>query len=283
MQGVQLEKWQEILQRHTQEINENRSRLNELENMMMRVLYVQQETQMEIKRLAYEMDVFKDEMKVFKDEMLVFKNEMKMFKDEMLAFKDETKMFKDEMLAFKDEMKAFKDEMRAFKDEMKVFKDEIREDTRKFKQEMNRRWGELARKMGTVVEDIVAPGLPYAIKKSFGLEVEDLMVRRKKRRGEKRREYDVIAVADDFVFVVDVKNKYKSEYLHDFREALVAFYDFFPEFQEKTLRPVIASFCLDRDIVNMASKRGLLALQLGGEYLEFVNLKEVQRFVEDRL
>ena len=104
-------------------------------------------------RTEAELRAFKDEMKDFKDEMKDFKDEMKDFKDEMKDFKDEMKDFKDEMKDFKDEMKDFKDEM---KDEMKDFKGEMKsfkEESRQANREMNRRWGELANKMGTLVEE----------------------------------------------------------------------------------------------------------------------------------
>ncbi|HEC97425.1 MAG TPA: hypothetical protein ENI58_04615, partial [Nitrospirae bacterium] len=61
-----------------------------------------------------------------------------------------------EMREFKDEMREFKDEMREFKDEMGEFKDR----TEKMLSAQNKRWGEIANKMGTVVEDIVAPNIP---------------------------------------------------------------------------------------------------------------------------
>jgi len=65
-----------------------------------------------------------------------------------------------EMNDFKDEMRDFKDEMRDFKDEMRDFKSMVEADiaeSRADRKAMNKKWGELANKMGTVVEDIVAP------------------------------------------------------------------------------------------------------------------------------
>jgi len=129
-------------------------------------------------RLQQEMLAFKVEMKDFKDEMLAFKVEMKDFKDEMLAFKVEMKDFKDEMLAFKVEMKDFKDEMLAFKVEMKDFKEEMldfkneslryREEAERDRKSMYRQWGELANRLGTLVEDIVAPNLPRVARDLLG-------------------------------------------------------------------------------------------------------------------
>ncbi len=70
---------------------------------------------------------------------------------------------------------------------------EMKEDTQKFLegtkvyqdrmdktiQDMNRQWGELANKMGTVTEDIVAPGFPFLIERHFGLSLDDISCRRK--------------------------------------------------------------------------------------------------------
>lgn len=46
----------------------------------------------------------------------------------------------------------FEEEMRAFKDEMRTFKDNVEKDIKR----INKQRGELANKMGTIVEDIVA-------------------------------------------------------------------------------------------------------------------------------
>jgi hypothetical protein len=175
------------------------------------------------------------------------------------------KVFKEEMLAFKNEMQAFKDEMRAFKDEMKAFKDE-----------MNKKWGDLANKLGTIAEDIVAPGIPQLIKKTYDLDVTELSVRRKRKLNGRTREYDVIAVAGDYVFVVDVKSVYRSQYLDHFQEMLNDFFTFFPEYERYKLVPVIASFNLPKDVVNIASSRKWLALHMHGDYLEFVNKERVK-------
>ncbi|HJW85718.1 MAG TPA: hypothetical protein VJ440_03710, partial [Candidatus Brocadiaceae bacterium] len=131
------------------------------------------------------------ELREFKDEMREFKKEMSVFKNEMTDFKDEMRGFKDEMSDFKDEMSGFKDEMRGFKDENRL---QIRQ--------MNIKWGEIAKKLGTITEDLVAPSIPRIVKEAFGLEVVDLMIRRKKKLADGRtKEYDAVAVAGEYVFV----------------------------------------------------------------------------------
>ena len=64
------------------------------------------------------------------------------------------------MREFKDEMREFKDEMREFKDEMPEYKEWSRNQIKT----MNRQWGDLANKMGTLAEDLVAPSVPRILR-----------------------------------------------------------------------------------------------------------------------
>ena len=70
-------------------------------------------------------------------------------------------------------------EMREFKNEMREFKDESERNRKR----MDKHWGKLANKLGTIVEDIVAPNVPRIAKEFFGIEDIDLFavrVRKKK-------------------------------------------------------------------------------------------------------
>ena len=68
-------------------------------------------------------------------------------------------------------------EPREFKDEMLNYKEENRQQIR----EMNIKWGEMAKKLGTITEDLVALSIPRIVEEEFGLEVTDLTVRRGKK------------------------------------------------------------------------------------------------------
>jgi hypothetical protein len=97
-------------------------------------------------------------------------------------------------------MSGFKNEMIGFKDEMLDFKTQAEEDRR----QMNRRWGELANKMGTLLEDLVAPSLPRMAKELFGCEEPQLFaVRIKRRIGPKTIELDALVVCADIVLIND--------------------------------------------------------------------------------
>ena len=241
-------------------------RINNLEKAMEKLIYLHQETQEEIRELAEEMGEFKDGMKMFKDEMLDFKNEMRDFKDGM-------KMFKDEMLDFKNEMRDFKDEMLDFK-----------EWTRQSIKDLNKKWGELANRLGTVVEDIIAPGLLEASEKYFNCErdPDDFMIRRRKKSVKdhsKVREFDLIIVCSDDVIVNETKTNPKPEYVEAFYEFIKSgeFFDYFPEFRDKNIIPVFSSLNLSQDIVNLLTKKGIYAATMKGEYIDLVNFDNIQR------
>ncbi|MCF8038638.1 MAG: hypothetical protein K9K79_04915 [Desulfohalobiaceae bacterium] len=197
---------------------------------------------------------------------------------EMREFKDEMREFKDEMREFKDEMREFKDEMREFKDEMREYKDW----SKKQIVTMNRQWGDLANKLGTVVEDIVAPNLPRIAREYFGCEDVDYLAIRVKKRSvtdrSKRREFDAIAVCDK-TFVL---NETKSS--PEFRdvEKLAAFlesdelFDYFPEYRDYRVCPIYSSLYLDEAFVSALTKKGIYALAMKDDTMEILNYSDVK-------
>jgi chromosome segregation ATPase len=239
----------------------------------------QLETKRELKQLSFEMRLFKDEMRLFKDEMNDFKDEMTDFKNEMRIFKDEMTDFKNEMRIFKDEMTDFKDEMRVFKDEMIDFKDETVEDRKR----MNKQWGELANRLGTVVEDIVAPNIEGIAQRYFGCtELDSLMVRYRKRNPKnksQRREFDVIALWDNTVLLNETKATARMEYIAEFAAFLGSgvFFEYFPEYRDKTFIPVFSSLYLSDEMVRALSNAGIYAMAMSDDSMDLLNFDRVKR------
>jgi len=211
---------------------------------------------------------FKQEMKAFKDEMKDFKDEMKVFKNEMLDFKDEMKVFKNEMVDFKDEMKDFKDEMKDFKDE-----------TESDRRRMNKQWGELANKMGTLVEDIVVPNIPRIAEEYFHINTLDLFaVRVRKRKTTDTsvvREFDIVAASEKYVLVNETKSTPKIDYIHEFIEMLPQFKEFFPEYQNRIVLPIFSSLYLPEEIVQYLSKHHIYALGMADETMDVLNFTQI--------
>ncbi len=120
----------------------------------------------------------------------------------------------DEMLEFKNEMKEFKNEMKEFKNEMSTFKNEMEKEVKR----MNKQWGELANKMGTVVEDIVAPAISPVVKKYFNCDPEEIAIRVKRKKNGLKDEFDAICVCKNRVFLFEVKSTPRPEYIFEFKD-----------------------------------------------------------------
>ncbi len=230
-------------------------RVDRLEDLMAEVLRAQARTQAQLDQLSREMREFKEEMRAFKQEMLDFKEEMRLFKQEMLDFKEEMRAFKQEMLDFKDEMRAFKDEMR------------------RTIAKMNKQWGDLANKMGTLAEDIVAPGIPAILRQVVGCpDVDSLAVRVRRRLPDGTvHEFDVVATCDDYALINETKSKLTVEHVREFLTFLRRAREFFPEFQEKRIIGAVASLYVEPSVTVFAERQGLLVIGLGEENLVVLN------------
>jgi len=153
--------------------------------------------------------------------------------------------------------------------ELRDFKDEMRKDRR----EMNIKWGEMAKKMGTMVEDLAAPSIPRIVKEKFGLEPRFFGIRVKKWLNGKVKEYDVIEVAGDYVFLNSTKSTLESSDIRDFIKDISVFREFFPEYEDKKIIGMVASLYVDDSVLKYAEKNGLIVLAVGDQIMEIKNTK----------
>lgn len=171
----------------------------------------------------------------------------------------------------------FKEEMREFKEEMRAFKDETVADRKR----MNKQWGELANKMGTLVEDIVAPNIPRIAERYFHVDTLDFFAVRVKKRKAKdkstQRDFDVIAVSDAYFMVNETKSTPKIDYIDDFIEVLQQLDEYFPEYHEKKVLPIFASLHIPENIRKYLSKHKIYALGMKDDTMDLLNFEEFTR------
>lgn len=198
-------------------------------------------------------------------ELRAFKEEMREFKDEMREFKDEMRLYRARAEA---DTRAFQDEMRAFKDEMHAYKDENRRQTR----EMNRQWGDLANKLGTLVEDLVYPSLPRIVAQTLGREIIRCVPRLKQRLPDGRvKEFDAVAVTADLVGLNSTKATLTSADVDRFVADIAAFREFLPEYAALPVVGILATLAVEESVLNYAEKVGFLVLAVGDEVMEVKN------------
>lgn len=170
------------------------------------------------------------------------------------------------------EMKEFKNEMKTFKDEMKAFKDEIREENRN----RNREWSNLAKKMGTLVEDLIAPALRPVLSKYFNCDVAMEGQRMFRRKNGEDYEIDAIAVCDDKIFIVEVRSTPRVNYVDEITEKKKRFFEFFPEYEGKELLVIYGSITFEENVIRYASKNRIYVMGWKEwEYMDILNFDEV--------
>ncbi len=165
-------------------------------------------------------------------------------------------------------LKNLSEEMQKFRDDMKASRNE-----------MNEKWGEMVNKLGTLVEDIVAPNIPRIARAILGWsDIEDFMVRRKvrnKRERSKRQEFDVIAVGEEQIIINETKSRPEVEDVDEFIELLGEVKDYFPEYTDKTIIPIFASLYMDESLVKYLTRRKIYAMMMGEETMGIVNFQQV--------
>src|SRR5437868_10390246 len=81
------------------------------------------------------------------------------------------------MAALREGMAAFREDMTAFREDMTAFRREVDRDIiemRQWRIQSQKRWGEIAEKMGKFVEDIAAPNIPRLAQEAFQIGTEEV-------------------------------------------------------------------------------------------------------------
>lgn len=250
-------------------------------------------------RMEESNEEFKDEIRAdtreLKEEMKSFKEEIRKFKEEIRTdtrkFKEgiraDTRKFKEEVMvdtrALKEEMKSFKDEIRTdtreFKQEMKDFKDNIRSDTRDMKRLMSRKWSELSDRMGTMIEDVVAPHMQTLMMRYFNDPRFDFFGIRIDKRNESnpdlRREFHVIAISDESFYIGEVIFSPTLKDVDRFAAVLPELGNYFPESVDKRVVPIFSGLHIRENVLKYLTQNGIYAMGLGKETMELLNSDDV--------
>jgi len=132
--------------------------------------------------------------------------------------------------------------------------------------------GQISHRLGTIVEDLVAPSLPRVFRELVNCPADvDVLINVRVRRRHptqkgKMLEIDAMADCGNYVLFNETKSQFSPEKVKAFLKKLAVVRDYFPEYQSHQIRGCIASLYLDKSLVEYASRQGLLALA-SGEYL----------------
>ncbi|MDW8328301.1 MAG: hypothetical protein RMK99_17215 [Anaerolineales bacterium] len=148
------------------------------------------------------------------------------------------------------------------------------------RREYNKRWGDLANKMGTLVEDIVAPSLRRIALEDFGFGAIDFFAARLEKRHPvtgQAREFDVVVAGPHAVLLNETKSAPTLEHAETFVRFVRSdqFFEYFPEYRGRRLKPVFSSLFLPESLVTYLTGQGIYAVAMGDEVMQVLNLKEV--------
>lgn len=151
------------------------------------------------------------------------------------------------------------------------------------RREMNKRWGELARKQGTLVEDLIAPSLRRIARDELGCGdvrfFAERVLRIRSDDPSRRREFDALYVGEFAVLLNETKSSPRAEDAQTFLDFLRSgeFARYFPEYRDLPIVPVFSSLYLPGDLVTFLSRNGIYAVAMGEEAMQVLNLDQVQR------
>ncbi len=159
------------------------------------------------------------------------------------------------------------------------------EERKKDRQEWNKKWGELANKTGTIVEDIIFPASKPVIENYFKCEITDLMLRRRKKIKSpdmkvSAGEFDVIAVSEPCksVYLIEVKSSPSKQYVDDFiNDVIPRFKSLFKEYEDYKLIPILASLRIEEDILNYLTSKNIYGMAYREwDYMDILNFKDIK-------
>lgn len=199
-------------------------------------------------------------------------------KEEMTSFRNELRQ---DQLKRDADAEAFRENLRQDQLIRDADTKAFREDMERDRKRMNKQWGDLANRLGTIAEDIAAPNVRTIANTLFGCTSIDTYAIRTMRRSRKDRkkltEFDVVVTCGDYLFINETKTTPLSEYVLDFAKKLKNVFDFFPEYEGKTVVPIFSNLRLPEPIVQLLTKHKIYAMALGGETMELLNYEAVRQ------
>ncbi|QTA80235.1 Uncharacterized protein dnl_25310 [Desulfonema limicola] len=157
--------------------------------------------------------------------------------------------------------------------------EKYKEEGRRERESMNKKWGDLANKMGTLVEDIAIPNIPVIAAKYFNIEDFDVLAPRIKKKSSKDnsriKEFDVIAVSRDYIIINETKSKFRMSEITAFQETIKELFDFFPEYASKKIIPVFCTLYISPHDADYLSKNKIFAMCIKGEIMDIVNFDKI--------
>ena len=183
------------------------------------------------------------------------------------------------MMRFEQQAEHDREEMQKTRDYLSREMLDYREEGERSRKEMNKQWGNLANKMGTLAEDIAAPNARTIAHQHFGCtEIDTYGVRILRRNRNDRRivqEFDVVLSCGNYLFINETKSTVQTTYIDEFKAKLDHIFDYFPEHEGKQVIPVFSSLSLPDKHIDYLTDSKILAMAMGEGTMVVYNLEKL--------
>ncbi len=226
--------------------------------------------------------VLEQRMTKLEEAMAALAQETTRLSREMREFKEETRANwarRDaELEAYRQEWRAeFERQQQAWRAEFERQREKSEAETQAMRREFNKQQGEIANKLGTLAEDLVAPSLPRILTEVTPCPSRDevsMAVRVLRPHPTERgrsQEYDVIVSCRQYALFNETKSRLRPGDVDRLIERLAEARAYFPEYAGLKIIGALASLYVDPSLVQYANRQGVLVLATGDELMEVLN------------
>lgn len=177
------------------------------------------------------------------------------------------------------DMKAFEEKLRKDNEEYERNREQDRQEWKNEKRKMNKKWGELANKMGTLVEDIVAPNIRRLAQEIFDVgNVVDFSVCRIVTHPQDKsrfKDFDALFIGSRGIIPNETKSTVRQAYIDEFIAFIPTVFEYLPEHRLKKVIPVFSSLYIPENFVDYLTKHKIYALAMGDETMEVLNYHDI--------
>jgi hypothetical protein len=149
------------------------------------------------------------------------------------------------------------------------------------KRKMNKKWGELANKMGTLVGDIIAPNIQRLACELF--DVGDLVdfseFRSITHPTDKSRfkDFDALFIGSRGIILNETASTVRQSYIEEFIAFIPTVFEYLPEHRGKRVIPVFSSLYIPEQFVRYLTANKIYAMAMGDETMELLNYNDIPR------
>ena len=142
--------------------------------------------------------------------------------------------------------------------------------------EANKQYGYLSNSIGKNIEDLIVPNLDHAIFQAFNVEIEGIHPNIMKKKivdgNKKKKEFDIVAIADEEFFIIETKKTIIKEHVDAFEDLVSSgeLLTWFPEYKDFKITQIMASLSIEKKMFEYIKSKGIYPMIMKGDILKII-------------